>query len=327
MSIVDKNARTINYARISVTDRCNFRCRYCMPTEGVSTISHEHILRYEDIIFLASVLQELGVKKIRFTGGEPLVRKDFLPFLRHFKDLFPDIAVFFTTNASLLASYVDELSTIPITGVNISLDTLDPVRFVEITRNGDVEEVKRGIEAAAACGIPSVKTNTVIMKGFNDSELIDIMRFSWSAGALPRFIEFMPLSGEIWSERDFLGAHDVLQLIANNGGYASAEEEDVLPDVPSGPAKYYMFKPEGKRFGIIEAVSNHFCASCNRLRITSEGMLRACLFSREEVSLVGSIRARDRNELKMTILSGMKGKPDYWEDLHDGKQSMYKIGG
>ena len=328
MAITDRNGRVIDYARISVTDRCNYRCIYCMPEEGVTQIPHEQVMRYEEIAFLCCALAQLGVRKIRFTGGEPLVRKGIASFLKRFKGDFPEVAVFVTTNASLLGRFARELSEVPLAGMNISIDTVDAKKFRAITRLGDIDDVRAGIDAARSCGIPNIKTNTVLIRGFNDMELPEILRFAWDNDITPRLIEFMPLGDDVWRREKFIGADEILRMLAAYGEWTPAEKRGTeRGDVPSGPAKYYVNRGTGKVVGVIEAVSNHFCASCNRLRITASGNLLACLFSRDEVPLLPLIRSGDLEGLKQAIRDGMDAKPECWEDLRDGKQRMSGIGG
>lgn len=328
MAITDRNGRVIDYARISVTDRCNYRCTYCMPEEGVSQIPHEQVMRYEEIAFLCRALARLGVRKIRFTGGEPLVRKGIASFLKRFKGDFPEVAVFVTTNASLLVRFARELSEVPLSGMNISLDTIDAEKFHTITRLGDIGEVRTGIEAARARGIPNIKTNTVLIRGFNDGELPEILRFAWDNDITPRLIEFMPLGDDVWRREKFIGADEILQMLAAYGTWIPAEKKETAGGgLPLGPAQYYADRRTGKTVGVIEAVSNHFCASCNRLRVTANGSLRACLFSREEAPLLPLIRSGDQDGLEQAIRDGMNAKPECWEHLRDGKQKMSGIGG
>ena len=325
----DARGRLIDYARISVTDRCNYRCIYCMPEEGVSLLDHGDVMRYEEILFLCDVLKELGVRKVRFTGGEPLVRKGMVAFLREFRETFPDMAIALTTNASLLSRYADDLAAVRLSGLNISLDTIDPRKFREITRTGEVEDVFRGIAAASNAGILNIKTNTVLIRGFNDDELMAIMRYAWSTGTIPRLIEFMPLGDDVWNREKFISATEILAILSQHGEWLPAEAagEDEENPAPRGPAKYYRDAENGNLVGIIEAVSNHFCATCNRLRITAAGRMRACLFSPGETDLLPHLRAEDRDALKKAITEGIDLKPDYWENVRDGKLRMSGIGG
>ena len=326
--IRDRNGRCIDYARISVTDRCNYRCVYCMPEEGVSYISHKDIMRYEEILFLCNILDELGVRKIRFTGGEPLLRKGLVPFLKEFRTTLPNMAISLTTNASMLSGYAEALSAVGLSGLNISLDTLDPVKFHSVTRNGDIKDVLSGITAARDAGILNIKTNTVLIRGFNDDELHDILNYTWNVGVIPRFIEFMPLGDDVWKSDKFISAVEILNMLSESGNWVLQQKTAERGDaIPLGPARYYTDNRTGRSVGIIEAVSNHFCDSCNRLRITASGVMMACLFSTNGVPLLELIRNKEKNRIKSAILSGINMKPDWWEETRDGKQQMSGIGG
>ncbi|MDR1965612.1 MAG: GTP 3',8-cyclase MoaA [Synergistaceae bacterium] len=324
MSIIDPRGRLIDYARISLTDRCNYRCVYCMPEEGVARLSHGGIMRYEEIIWLARVLVSLGVRHIRFTGGEPLVRKGMPEFLLSFRKEFPDIRLSLTTNASLLGEAAPVIARARLSGINVSLDTVDPVKFSAVTRTGDIRDVFGGIEAAASSGISPIKTNTVLMRGFNDAELPEILNFAWSLGLIPRIIEFMPLNESLWARDSFIGS-DEIKSILNSLGDWKPEKTD--SQYPRGPAKYFADRATGRRVGIIEAVSNHFCESCNRLRITASGKFRACLFNNREIPLLGMVRARDRDALTRAITEGIGLKPAKWTQASDGDGNMSGIGG
>lgn len=318
--------RTIDYARISVTDRCNYRCTYCMPEEGVESLPHEEIMRYEDITFLCRVLLDLGVRKVRFTGGEPLVRKGMLPFLRGFREDFPETSLSITTNASLLKNPA-ELAAVNLSSINVSLDTMDPEKFREITRVGDLSEVLAGIAAARDAGVPVIKTNTVLIRGFNDGEFPRILSYAWDNGLIPRLIEFMPLSGDLWGGGKFIGAGDILSFLEERCGPWMPFEGKKSDDFsPAGPAKYYV-NSQNNVVGVIDAVSNHFCATCNRLRVSASGGLRACLFGSVVAKLSDALRKRDAPALSEAIRAGMEQKPKHWDFSHSGTSRMSGIGG
>ena len=328
MGIIDYMGRDINYARISVTDRCNYRCVYCMPAGGITSCSHEAIMRYEDIMWLSRILVSLGVTRVRFTGGEPFARLGMAEFLAAFRREFPDLAVSVTTNASLISKYVPEIKEARLYGLNISLDTLDPEKFSRLTRTGDLSDVLEGIDAALGVGVPTVKTNTVLMKGFNDDELPRILNFAWDKGILPRIIEFMPLENELWGKDKFIGSAEIFDIMKSFSDWVPfAENAGRLRHNAAGPAKYYTDGASGRVFGIIAAVSNHFCAECNRLRITATGKMRACLFNNEEIPLLDLIRSRDEEAVRRAILSGINLKPDNWRECADGSGRMSGIGG
>jgi cyclic pyranopterin phosphate synthase len=298
-----------------------------MPVDGVPSVGHGKIMRYEEIMFLCGVLSDLGVRKFRFTGGEPLVRKGFSSFLLEFRKNFPTAILSLTTNASLLSKYATELAESGLSSMNVSLDTLVPEKFRHITRVGNVEDVLGGIRAAKRAGIANIKTNTVLIKEFNDKELPDILSLAWGEGLIPRFIEFMPLHDDIWIKEKFISAGDILKGLAGCCGALKPVEKKTMSCLtPLGPAKYYT-NFHGGVVGVIEAVSNHFCSTCNRLRITSSGSMRACLFSKSETPLMEALKDGDRKRTMDAILSGMRAKPERWEVERDRSHNMSDIGG
>jgi cyclic pyranopterin phosphate synthase len=268
------------------------------------------------------------VSKVRFTGGEPLVRRGVIPFLREFRKTFPGIAVSLTTNASLLEPHADDLSEIGLSGVNISLDTMDPDKFKTITRVWDILGVRRGMSSARRAGIKNIKTNTVLIRGFNDLELPDILGCAWENDFTPRVIEFMPVSPDLWREELYISAGEIMERLGGVGGGAWREINGSVLNgaVPSGPARYYM-NADGRVVGVIEAVSNHFCSSCNRLRVTASGGLRTCLFSRSETDLGAMLRERDAPGLRAAVLESVRTKPDWREGELGDSGRMSGIGG
>ena len=321
--LIDSYGRNLNYVRISVTDRCNYRCKYCMPPEGVEYLEHSEILRYEEITFLCRVLWELGVRKVRFTGGEPLVRKGLVNFLKDLNEEFPDMKTALTTNGSLLQQYAEQLAKVNLHSLNISLDTLDPVKFADVTRLGDLDDVIAGIRAAVKAKIRNIKLNTVIIRGFNDGEIGDLMTFSKEMGVLLRLIEFMPLEDEVWSEEAFISGEEILRMLPEGDSWKAEK----LDSPEAGPARYYRNDKTGDSIGIITAVSNHFCKYCNRLRISATGKLRTCLFNSEEIPMRNLILNSDSERLKDLILESIKNKPGCWNDVRSGHQTMSGIGG
>lgn len=319
----DEFGRRLNYLRISVTDRCNFRCTYCMPAEGVKCLSHNEILRYEDLRFLCSVFSELGVKKFRFTGGEPLVRKDMVPFLGQIKADLPHIKTALTTNASLLEGCAKELAATGIDSLNISLDTLNPEKFTSVTRIGSIDRVFAGITAAREAGIKNIKLNAVLVRNFNDKEIPELLSFARNEGLLLRLIEFMPLEEEVWSKDSFISGTEILSMLPEG----KAWEKIIGRSEDDGPAQYYLNRKTGDKIGIITAVSNHFCKNCNRLRLSAEGSLRSCLFNPVETPLKELIVARDRKALSEKILEAVSNKPRCWNDINKGQLHMSGIGG
>lgn len=321
-SLIASLGRCLDYARLSITDRCNLRCRYCMPEEGIPWIAHDDILTYEDMLFLIDILQDLGIRKIRITGGEPLVRKGIASFLAMLKPTFPNLRFALTTNGILLEKYVEILVDAGFSGVNVSLDTLDPEKFTFITRGGDLRQVFRGIARAASAGI-SIKINTILIQGFNDEEILPLLKYAHGVGALLRFIEFMPLDGDVWSEGRFLPAEMILQRLPEPEMWHFIEKKDHS----EGPAIYLRHEKTVQRIGIIAAVTHHFCDTCNRLRFSADGEIRSCLFSRKGTSLFLPLRARERNVVKELIVGVAQEKPRCWKDLLDGERHMSRIGG
>ncbi len=324
VSLIDRYGRILNYVRISITDRCNYRCRYCMPENGITWFPHEKMLRYEDIFFLVSVLQEMGVTKIRFTGGEPFVRKGFISFLKDFQSSFPEIEIALTTNGSFLSSFAEELSDIRLSGLNISLDTLDPAKFKHITRVGRLEDVLEGIKIVASLKKTPLKINTVLIRNFNDDEIIPLLELATENGAMLRLIEFMPLD-DVWDKDSFISSDEIFQSLP------LGKWKDITDNSPtscvSGPAKYYRNFKWGYTLGIIAAVSHHFCDSCNRLRVTVLGEMKPCLFSNEFVELAPAIRIKDKDCLKELILKAVSMKPSGWKIIDRSGCRMSRIGG
>jgi cyclic pyranopterin phosphate synthase len=301
----DSFQRPINYLRISVTDRCNLRCVYCMPVGGVEALSHDDILRYEEIDTIARAAAEMGIDKIRLTGGEPLVRAGLPELVTMLAaiDSINDISL--TTNGALLARYATELKAAGLNRVNISLDSLKPDRFKAITRSqAELSDVLEGIEAAHKAGLEPVKLNTVVIAGVNDDEVLDFAEKTVNEDWHVRFIELMPLSGDIKAPH-FVAASDMKKRIERLG-----KLEPCLPSVGNGPAKYFRLPKARGTIGFITPVSEHFCFNCNRLRLTADGKLRPCLLSAYEVDLKGPLRAGVGAEgLKRLIEEAVANKP------------------
>jgi cyclic pyranopterin phosphate synthase len=297
-----------------------------MPEDGVQWIPHERILSYEDIFFLLSKLADIGVKKVRFTGGEPLVRKGMVQFLEKVCHSFPQLSVALTTNGSYLTQYAEPLARMRLTSVNISLDTLDAARFAELTRGAALQPVLDGIDALTLAlsrsgGKTVVKINAVLMRGFNDNMVVELAKFALEKNIILRFIEFMPLSLKLWSEDSFVPFQEALAKLPGFAPLQEAGEER-----QAGPARYYANAVTGQRIGVISAVSRHFCASCNRLRVTSTGDVKPCLFAGERVSIAGAIRARDEEELKKRLAEAAAMKPQAGMTRPE-EGNMYAIGG
>jgi cyclic pyranopterin phosphate synthase len=282
----DSFQRPINYLRISVTDRCNLRCIYCMPPEGVELASHSDILSYEEIHTIAKAAAELGMDSIRLTGGEPLVRLGLPRLIEMLAGIEAVDNIALTTNGVLLADYAAELKAAGLERVNVSLDTLKPDRFRRITRGqSELKQVLEGIEAARRVGLEPVKLNMVVMSGINDDELIDFAAKTIDQEWHVRFIELMPVNGDVNSTLRFVSAAEMRKQLEPLGSL-----EPCLPSAGNGPAKYFRLANAKGTIGFITPVSEHFCFQCNRMRLTSDGKLRPCLLSDYEIDLKTPLR-------------------------------------
>lgn len=323
----DAYHREINYLRVSVTDRCNLRCIYCMPPEGVQSLPHDDILHLEEIVTIVKAAALIGVKKVRLTGGEPLLRKGLGDLVRSITDIpgIDDIAL--TTNGLLLPSWVKVLKESGLNRVNISLDTLRADRYREITRNGNLDGVWRGIDAAFEYGLHPVKLNTVVIRGFNDDEVVAMAGLTLKRPLNIRFIELMPIGpSNSWTTGRFVPAEEIMSVVNNRLG-------QLVPakiSVGNGPAQYYRLQDAPGTIGFITSMSEHFCRSCNRLRLTASGSLRPCLYDGREVDLKTPLReGAGINEISDLIMRAVALKPDRhhmldgWQD----KRGMSQIGG
>ena len=307
MSFTDGLGREVNYLRLSVTDRCNLRCAYCSRREQTEYIPHENILRYEEMLAVVRAVRGLGVNKVRLTGGEPFVRKDFLAFLGLLREEFPDLDLRITTNATLLGGKAAALKLMGVKVLNISLDTLDREKYRRITGRDTLPEVLAAVHECLDRGL-HVKLNAVAIKGFNDEELpafLDLVR------TLPvelRFIEYMPMGGCLeWTEGRLWKADEILAAAS-----ALAELTPLTPEGPDrGPSRMFAVAGGQGRLGLISPMSRHFCDSCNRLRVTADGRLRTCLFSDRTFRLLGYLRSSAFNEagLVRIIRRAMATKP------------------
>ncbi len=324
MALIDPFGREINYLRLSVTDRCNMRCCYCMPAAGVDKLAPHDILSYEDLYRIARVAVGQGIEKIRVTGGEPLVRKGIIEFLARLKALPGLKELVLTSNGQLLPELAASLRIAGVQRVNISLDSLNPETFVAITRTGDLRQVVDGLMAAERVGL-RVKINMVVMRGVNDSEIEDFAELTLARPVTVRFIEYMPsLKAGDWRSQVISGDEIIHRLAAR---YAL---RSVDGGERSGPARNFRINGAIGEIGVITAVSGHFCNSCNRVRVTATGTARSCLFSDAGVDL-RPLLARDNQALAEGLRRVVAGKPSQ-HDLagdQDGYQAfaMAAIGG
>jgi cyclic pyranopterin phosphate synthase len=304
-SMIDAHGRRIDYLRLSITDRCNLRCRYCMPNQGVHKLAHEDMLRYEEILRITRLLVGMGIRKIRITGGEPLVRKGVLNFCGGIANI-PDIqSVSLTTNGVLLEHCAAELARVGIQRINVSLDSLQPHRFASITRVDCLHQVWSGIRKALEVGLAPVKLNVVVMRGVNDDEIEDLARLTFAYPFHVRFIELMPMHADEPDEQ-FMGSDEILDRLARIGPLTPVDSNH-----SNGPARHYQFEKAIGKIGIISPISHHFCPSCNRLRLTADGKLRTCLFSSEETDLRCILRKGGTDEaLFEAIRHAVLSKPE-----------------
>lgn len=301
----DSFQRPIEYLRISVTDRCNLRCLYCMPPQGVPLISHQDVLTYEEIHTVARAAAELGVRKIRITGGEPLVRLGLPDLVRMLAAIEGIDDISLTTNGILLGQYTGKLRSAGLNRVNVSLDTLIPGRYEQITGRKGLAQVLEGIAAARRGGLNPVKINTVVLAGINDDEVLEFARKTISEGWHVRFIERMSVYDEEVIASRFISIGEVRQRLETLGTL-----EPCSPGAGNGPAKYFRFPGANGSVGFITAVSEHFCINCNRLRLTADGKLRLCLMSEDEIDIRQPLRQGvSTAQLKAIIERGAARKP------------------
>ena len=292
--MLDKYERNINYLRVSITDRCNLRCTYCRPKEGISLKGHEDILRYEQILRVVGQAVKMGFIKVRITGGEPLVRRGFVEFVQQLKKIegLEDISL--TTNGILLERFAKDIFAAGVRRINISLDSLDADRFREITGGGNLDDVLRGIDAADKAGFAPIKINTVVIRGFNDDEALEFARLAMKKPYQIRFIELMPVSMvNINQPREFMPNAELLKRIQKHFRLEESEKKKQSAD---GPARIFSLAGGAGEIGFINPVSDHFCSTCNRLRLTADGKLRACLLNESEVDLKEALARNCSNE-------------------------------
>ena len=324
----DELGRNINYLRISVTDRCNLRCRYCMPEEGIEKKENLDILTLEEIFEVVKVCADLGTNKIRITGGEPLVRRDLTELIERITALesIKDLAL--TTNGSLLKKYARELKKAGLKRINISLDTMDDKKYEYLTRGGKLKDVLEGFHEALEVGLKPIKINTVLTKGFNEDEIGDFIRLTQNYDIDVRFIELMPLG----HTAGFASKHYISNLVVLE---RYRELELVEAADKSSPAMYYKLPGAKGRVGFINPISHKFCDNCNRLRLTADGKLKPCLHSNLEIDVKEILRDRNSDDrylaLQKAVEEAVQAKPGHHtlNDLYNKPidRDMYTIGG
>ena len=313
--LVDRFGRVVNYLRVSITDRCDFRCVYCMA-EDMVFLPRRQILSLEEIHFICLAFVELGVAKIRITGGEPLVRNGALGLLQQIGKI-PDLQeLVMTSNGSKLAKMASDLKAAGVKRINISLDTLDPVKFKVLTRTGDLENVLKGINAAREAGFGRIKINAVILKNRNHAEVCDLVQFAVDRNLDISFIEEMPLGlVEHHNRSETYYSSDLIKQDLQQRFVLQA-----VPDKTGGPSDYFQVAGSSSRVGFISPHSANFCASCNRVRLTAEGRLLLCLGNEHSVDLKAVVRQYpgDMAMLKQTIIGAMQIKPEKHEfNIHE----------
>ncbi len=305
--LFDPYQRQINYLRISVTDRCNLRCRYCMPEQGLSLIPHEDILTYEEILRIVHIFVKEGIFKVRLTGGEPLVRKGIVDFISRLSQIEGIKDLSLTTNGLLLKEVAVDLKRAGLKRINISLDTLNREKFFQITRRDGYDRVWQGIEEAMKASLSPIKINMVAIKGFNDDEIESFALLTLHYPLMVRYIEYMPSgNGEEWKEGNILTTLEIKSRLEELG--------NLLP-IPSdqwdGPARRYRLEGALGEIGLIGPVSDHFCGNCNRLRLTPDGKIRTCLFSDDEIDVKGFLRNGGSDEdVRKQLLIALTTKPE-----------------
>lgn len=331
MALIDPFNRKIEYVRVSVTDKCNYRCGYCMPEQGVHPEGrHTEYLDYEEYTRILKAFAELGVTKVRITGGEPLVRKGLSEFIQSLNDLnaFKDIAL--STNAHHLAKHAQSLKNAGLNRVNISIDSLKPTLFQEITRGGDLKKVLEGVDAGIAAGLNPIKFNMVVMKGTNDSEIEAMVDYGIEKGVEVRFIETMPIGPAGVSIMD--QHYPMERILTRVRDHIGSDLIPVTGKSHDGPSKNFLIQGTQAKIGVISAVSQHFCESCNRVRLTARGVLALCLGQEDSVNLRDPIREGISDEgLKQLIIDAIAKKPErhhFNENVHNIEfRQMVSLGG
>ena len=312
----DGFARTVSYLRVSLTDRCNYRCVYCMPEEGVDLVPKADVLSFEEVERLVRVMMRFGVRRVRLTGGEPTVRKDVVALVERLGALgLDDLAM--TTNGERLVELAAPLKRAGLSRLNVSLDTLDPAKFRAITRRGDLERVLAGVEMAREVGFTGTKINCVVMGGVNEDDVPALCAWAWERDLTPRFIESMPMSdGALYTPGSFAAAATIRARIEAAFGplVPMPEGEDASGFRGVGPARYQRVdggRNHGARVGIISAVTEPFCATCNRVRLTATGQLHTCLALDDDTDLRTPLRAgADDDELARKVLLAVSAKKE-----------------
>jgi len=327
MGLFDRYGREHDDLRISVTDRCNFRCFYCMPEEGMTWLPHDEILGYEEIARVVRVTTALGFSGYHLTGGEPLLRKDLHLLVEQMLEVQPDMDLALTTNGVLLPQAARDLYAAGLRRVNVSLDSMDAGKFLLMTRRDAFGQVMAGIEAAAAAGFSPIKINAVAVRGLSEEELPRFARWARETGHVVRFIEYMPLDADrAWATEKVLTAEEILEGLSSEG------ELEIVSGHPSDPATRYRYRDGAGEVGVIASVTRPFCRDCNRIRLTADGMVRTCLFSTAEHDLKKLLRGGASDEeirdwLAGVVLTKTPGHLIGQEEFVQPERTMSAIGG
>lgn len=320
--LIDRFNRKIDYLRLSITDRCNLRCIYCMPPEGVEWRDRDQILDYEEIVLFARAALKAGISKIRLTGGEPLVRKDVVKLVKTLKDITMLKDLSLTTNGVMLEQFSAELREAGLTRINISIDSLDSDTYRKITRGGNLDAALRGFRSALEAGFDPIKLNVVLMKGVND-DIEEFIRLTYDYPVHVRFIEHMTFDKD-HDPNLALSCTQIESAVSKLG-----EVEETVPPEGAGPARYVKMKGALGTLGFICPTSGHLCSNCNRLRLTPDGRLRTCLFSDEELDVREALRAGANEEALVKIIhEALDKKPEKKKiNSKDVSRMMSQIGG
>lgn len=303
MKLIDNQGRRINYLRLSVTDLCNMRCSYCMPESGVAKLNHRDVLSYEQLLTLAHHVINMGIEKVRITGGEPLVRKGIVEFLGALAKTPGLRQLVLTTNGLLLEQMAADLRRAGVQRLNISLDSLRPEVFARITRRGELKQVLAGIAAAEKVGFP-IKINMVVMRGINDSELTDFAAISLEKSYAVRFIEYMPVIKDDNWQSLVLPGEEILNRLSKHYSFTQ-----IIRGELSGPAREFKIAGARGTIGVITPLSGHFCHECNRIRVSASGKVRSCLFAEEEFDLKPVLATGDPAAIQGVLRDLIRLKP------------------
>jgi molybdenum cofactor biosynthesis protein A len=326
----DNHGRAHNYLRISITEHCNLRCTYCMPAEGIALTPRAHLMTADEIVTIAKTFVQLGVTKIRLTGGEPLVRKDAKTIIEQLGKLGVELTL--TTNGILVHEFIDTFKEAGITTLNVSIDSLKKDKFNQITRRNYFEKLIENLDLLEVNGF-QVKLNVVVIKGFNDNEIIDFIEMTKDRNIQIRFIEFMPFDGNQWNKEKLVSYAEILSQVND---FYTEQKVERTQDKPNDTAKNHKIESYKGSFSVISSVTNPFCSTCNRIRLTADGKLKNCLFSNTETSLLDTLRAGVSIEplifqnikSKHAMRGGMDDDDKFQNPLlFSQNRSMIKIGG